>query len=96
LRYGMCLDWTGRQNESEPYIQKAVQLDPNGSFTAANVGWHQVQLKNYAAAKVWLERSIRLEWHDNTIAESYLSIVNARLAEAATNSVSADSPLLIE
>jgi O-antigen ligase len=85
MRYGMCLDWVDRSKESPPYFDKAVQLDPNGYFTAANVGWHHVQTGNYAAARSWLERSKRLHG-DNPIADSYLPIITAKMLQAATNS----------
>ncbi len=83
LRYGMCLDWVGRHDEAEPYFRKADALDPNGYFTAAWIGWHYVQVADYAAAKTWFERSLRLEWTDNTIATGYLPIVVRRLLEGA-------------
>ena len=83
LRYGMCLDWIGRLDESGPYFEKAELLDPNGYFTLANIGWHYVQLGQYAAARIWLERSRGLRWHDNPIAISYLEIVNQKLLENA-------------
>jgi O-antigen ligase len=85
LRYGMCLDFLERFKEAEPYINKADELDPNNYFTAANIGWHYVQAGNYAAARPWLERSLRLEWKGNTIATSYLAIANERLKQAASN-----------
>jgi Flp pilus assembly protein TadD, contains TPR repeats len=80
----MCLDWLGQTNESDPYFDKAVKLDPNGYFTAANMGWHYVQTGDYAAARTWFERSKRLEWNVNPIADSYLPIVNQKLLEAAS------------
>jgi len=85
LGYGWCLDWMDRSAESQPYFDHAVELDPNGFFTLANVGLHYVQLGNYAAAKPWFERSLHLEWKDNLIAETYLQIARTRLLEAATN-----------
>jgi tetratricopeptide (TPR) repeat protein len=88
LRYGGCLDWVGRTQDSARYFDLADQLDPRGYFTAANIGLHYVQMRNYAAAKPWFERSRRLEWKDNPIAMSYLEIVNAKLLEAATNDFS--------
>ena len=84
MGYGMCLDWLGQTNESDSYFDKAVKLDPNGYFTAANMGWHYVQIGDYAAARVWFERSKRLEWNENSIADSYLPIVNQKLLEAAS------------
>jgi O-antigen ligase len=89
MRYGMCLDWVDRPGEAIRYYDRAVQLDPNGSFTAAHVGWHYVQVQDYAAAKVWFERSWRLEAKGNRIATSYLRIVNQRLLEGATNQANA-------
>jgi O-antigen ligase len=85
LRYGMCLDWLERYDESEAYYNKADELDPNGYYTAANIGWHYVQVGNYAAARPWLERSLRLNWTGNAIATNYLAIANERLANAASN-----------
>jgi O-antigen ligase len=85
LKYGMCLDWLDQQEKSEPYYDKAVKLDPNGYFTAAYVGWHYFQTGDYAAARTWFDRSKHLEGIDNKIANSYLTIVNARMMENATN-----------
>jgi len=84
LRTGMCLDWLRRFEDAWPCYDKAIQLDPNGYFTTANVGWHYVQTGDYAAARVWFERSKRLQWNDNPIADSYLPIVNERLIEQAS------------
>ena len=90
LRYGWCLDWMERQQESEPYFSKAEALDPNGFFTMAAIGQHYVELKDFAAAKPWFLRSLHLEWSDvNPIAWTYIPIVNRKLAENATNEFSA-------
>ena len=89
LRYGWCLDWLGQTVESPRYFERAAQLEPNGYFMTANIGLHYVQLGNFAAAKPWFERSLRLEWKDNAIARNYLQIVNIRLLETATNEISA-------
>jgi len=87
LRYGMCLDWLDRHEDAESYFVRADELDPNGYFTEALVGWHYVQNGQYAAACPWLERSLRLQREDNPIAASYLQIANVKLLEAATNQV---------
>ena len=84
LRYGMCLDWLGKHDEAESYINRADALDPNGYFTAANIGWHYVQAENYAAARPWLERSLRLHWQQNGAAASYLEITERKLVENAS------------
>lgn len=83
LRYGMCLDWLDRPEEAEPFFWKAEELDPNGYFTLAHVGWHYMQTGNYAAARPWFERSLRLQWQDNDLAAKNLEIVSMRLLEGA-------------
>jgi hypothetical protein len=87
LRYGMCLDWIATDGatgeDSVPYYQRADQLDPNGYYMAANLGWHFAETGDNAAARTWFERSLRLQWESNDIAASYLPIVERRLEEAA-------------
>jgi O-antigen ligase len=83
LRYGMCLDWLDRHDEAAPYFNRADALDPDNYFTAANIGWHYAQAGDYAAARPWLQRSLQLEPHENPIAESYLALVEKKLAENA-------------
>jgi len=90
LRYGWCLDWLDRTAESEPYFDRAVELDPKGYFTLASMGLHYVQLENYAAARPWFEYSLRLQWEDNPISRNYLQIVNSRLMEGAGNTNAAE------
>jgi len=89
LKFGWCLDWMDRKAESEPYFSRAEELDPNGYFTMASIGLHYVELGNYAAAKSWFERSLRLRGNNNIIAKDYLEITQRRLLEAATNDISA-------
>jgi O-antigen ligase len=82
LRYGMCLDWLGKHDEAAWYFSRADALDPNGYFMAANIGWHYVQVGDYAAARSWLERSMRLD--GNSIARFYLDTVEHKLVENAS------------
>jgi tetratricopeptide (TPR) repeat protein len=82
LRYGMCLDWLERHDEAEKHFSRAEMLDPNGYYTIAIIGWHSVQTGDYAAAKPWFERSLRLE--ANEIARSYLDLVRQKLAAQAS------------
>jgi len=84
LRYGMCLDWLGQDTEAGTYFSRADALDPNGYFTAANIGWHYVQVGDYAAARSWLARSLRLYYQKNVIASSYLTIAEQKLIENAS------------
>ena len=83
LFYGVCLDLLARYPESAAYFTHAEELDPNGYFTMAYLGRHYVEVGNLAAARSYFERSLRLQWVENPIAESYLEIVNRRLAETA-------------
>jgi tetratricopeptide (TPR) repeat protein len=85
----MCLDWLGHYAEAGPYFSRAEALDPNGYFTVANIGWHYVQVEDYAAARAWLARSLQLYWQENVIASSYLKIAERELGERA----SGQSPL---
>lgn len=85
VRYGMCLHWVDRKSEAETYFKRAAVLDPNGYYTLAHVGWHYVQLEDYASAKNWFERSLQLRRADNPIARSYLDLVNQRLAPPAVS-----------
>jgi len=84
LRYGMCLDWLDRHDEAAPYFDRADALDPNGYYTEANIGWHYVQTGDYAAARPWLMRSLRLQWQSNEAAASYLEITDQKLLENAS------------
>ena len=84
LRYGMCLDWLDKHDEAGLYFNRADALDPNGYYTAANIGWHYVQAGNYAAARPWLERSLRLDWNGNDMARFYLDTVERKLIENAS------------
>jgi O-antigen ligase len=84
LRYGMCLDWLERHDEAGPFFNRADACDPNNYFTAANIGWHYVQGGDYAAARPWLQRSLRLQWQDNPIARSYLDLAGEKLRDNAS------------
>jgi O-antigen ligase len=87
--YGWCLDWLDRQPESQVYFARAEELDPNNYYNLNNIGLHYIQLGDFAAARPWFERSLRLNSQDNPIAYSHLQIANTRLLEAATNEISA-------
>jgi O-antigen ligase len=84
LSYGMCLDWLDRHDEAGPYFNRADALDPNSYFIAANIGWHFVQAGDYAAARPWLQRSLKLQWKENPTARSYLDLTEQKLYEKAS------------
>jgi len=87
VRWGMMLDFLNRHDEAEKVFDRADELDPNGYFTCAAVGRHYVESGQYAAARPWLERSLRLWWKDNDIASKNLQLANERLLEAAEDPV---------
>jgi len=93
LMAGRCLDWLGRTGESPAYFDLAERLDPNSYFTAAHIGLHYVETGLLAASRPWFERSLRLNKENNPIAASYLQVVNARLLEAATNTLPVQGPV---
>ena len=87
---GMCVDWTGyhpgaERDDSSSYYLKANELDPNNYFVTLNTAWHFTVIGDWAAARTWFERSIRLEWKDadNKAAYTYLKLAETRLAESA-------------
>lgn len=83
MRKGMCLDWMGRHKDAAPYFKKGDELDPNGYYMAAHMGWHYVQVGNYAAARDWFQRSMELYLKDNQIAAAYLQICDRKLLQNA-------------
>jgi tetratricopeptide (TPR) repeat protein len=85
LGLGWCLDWLGKFDESDPCFGKAADLDPNNYYVMLKVGLHYQEMRNFAASRPWLERSMRLEWLENPVAKIHLDLANARLLEAATN-----------
>lgn len=85
LRYGMCLDWLNHSDESGHYFSKADALDPNGYYTAAEIGWHYAQIGDYAAARTWLTRSYSLCSTENETAQIYLKLVDDKLLEEASS-----------
>jgi O-antigen ligase len=84
MDYGMCLDWLDRYDEAVSYFSRAEELDPNGYFTAANLGWHYLQVGDYPAAQACFLRSTRLGWFGNDMAFSYLEIIQKKLIEIAS------------
>jgi len=85
LGLGWCLDWLGKFDESDLCFAKAADLDPNNYFVMLKVGLHYQEMRNFAASRPWLERSLRLQEKDNSAAKIHLELANTRLLEAATN-----------
>ncbi len=81
LRLGMCLHWNNRHAEAAPWFDKARALDPEGYFTLAHVGWHHIQIGQWAEARQAFERSLWIKPHDNKIAVTYLKFLNEQHPE---------------
>jgi len=79
------LSLLGRTSESGPWFSKAEELDPNGYFTVDQIGLHYIECGEFAAARPWFERSLRLQASGNQIAQRYLQIANERLLQDANN-----------
>ncbi len=84
LRTGMCLDWVGKHQESLKYYSEGEACDPNGYFMLANIGWHYVQVQDYAAARWYFERAYQLGGNQDITAHNYLQIVQDKLKEKAS------------
>ncbi|MEN9574789.1 MAG: hypothetical protein RL514_2644 [Verrucomicrobiota bacterium] len=82
LRYGMCLDLLDAHPLATRHFLRALELDPNGGFTLAHVGWHYAQLEDWAKVKTFTERSLKVQPNDNPMAELFLATARERLAEA--------------
>jgi O-antigen ligase len=81
LRQGNTLDFLERPEEAAPCYAQADTEDPNGYYTAANIGWHYMQVRDYTAAEVWLQRCLALQGGtiDNSVARQCLSAVELQL-----------------
>jgi O-antigen ligase len=85
LRAGMCLDWLGHHLDAEKYYATAEKLDPNGDFIVANIGWHYLQIGDYAAARQWFIRALKLSnWKDETAKASLYQVCEPKLLQKAT------------
>jgi len=90
---GWAWDWIAlRQDElsglhdlAEKNFLRAEALDPKGYWMIKDVGLHFVQAGNYAAARMWFERSQRLKRTENEASDFYYLFSSQKLAEAATN-----------
>ena len=85
LREGGCLDVLGYQEAAAKCFDHADLLDPNGYFTAANIGWHYLQIGELAAARPCLQRSLELQARNNPIAATCQLVVEQRMAQDAGN-----------
>jgi tetratricopeptide (TPR) repeat protein len=86
---GWCLDWLDRSTDAKGYYAQAGQLDPQNYEILNRIGLHHVQNRDFAGARPYFERSLRLMWENNPTARNYLGLANARLLEAATNDFNA-------
>jgi tetratricopeptide (TPR) repeat protein len=89
LRMGMCQDWLGEHDGSEKYYSEAETRDPNGYYLVADLGWHYVEIGDYAAARQFFVRSLGLYGNSkgNMTAWNYAQICEDRLIDQAAGKV---------
>jgi hypothetical protein len=62
-------------------------------MTTTFVGLHYVQTRQFAAAKPWLERSLKLKFDtNNVVARNYLTVVDSILAAGAASPAQGSPP----
>jgi O-antigen ligase len=83
LNLGMCYHWLKERDKAGELFERALALDPNGSYVLAMYGWHKLQLGELEAARDHFYRSVLHLNHpgENMFAKSYLEIVERRIAE---------------
>jgi O-antigen ligase len=89
LYTGRCLDWLGQSAAAEKYYDEAEPLDPNGYYMVAYIGWHYVQIGDYAMAREYFIRSNCLLSISSVVSKSalpsnYLAICEKKLIERAS------------
>jgi tetratricopeptide (TPR) repeat protein len=94
MRYGMCLDWLDRHEEADAYFNRAEELDPNGYYTLNQLGLHQIEREDYAAARAFFQRSLNLQERENPTPKIFLELAERKLTEAVSNDSSL-SPIFL-
>jgi hypothetical protein len=91
LRWGMCLHWLDHPEQTEPYFQKAIALDPKNYYIQGGVGWHYFQLGDWDKAQAWFEKAVfQAHWHPEPEMKLYkpgrfyLELIKKKRAEDAT------------
>ena len=84
VRHGMCLHWLKRHAEAGPWFERALKLDSHSYFMRAQMGWHFLQLEDYPKATEWFEKANLVNWLNSPLADSYLKIIEEKLAEKKT------------
>ena len=83
MNLGMCHHWLKEKEKAGELFERALALDPNGSYVLAMYGWHKLQLGELEGARDYFKRSVSYLHHagENMFAKSYLEIVERRIAE---------------
>jgi len=81
IREGQYFDLMRQHEAAWKEFDQADLLDPNGYFTAANMGLHFLQTDELAAARPWLYRSLNLKPADNPVATTALGKVEQGLVD---------------
>ena len=57
----------------------------NGNYVVANIGWHFLQIGDYAAARQWFARACKLSnWHNEIAKNNLLEVCEPKLMERAS------------
>ncbi|MDR8393720.1 protein kinase [Aliifodinibius sp. S!AR15-10] len=72
--YGVYLSRMGRFEEAEPYLKKAVNLDPASPIIWQALGWNHLYRENYGQARRHFERALTLQ-SDFWLARAYMAEV---------------------
>jgi tetratricopeptide (TPR) repeat protein len=76
--------------KTEPYFQKAIELDPKNYYIQGHVGWHYFQLGDLDKAQEWFSNAVfQAHWHPETKyklyepGRFYLELIKKKRAEGA-------------
>ena len=61
---GQVLDWQGRHDEAEAYLERAVGLNPSFALASTGRSFHAVMVGSFDAAKVHIQTAMRLRVGD--------------------------------
>lgn len=83
--WGMCLHWLDDKERASELFDKALKLDPEGSYMMALYGWHLLQIGKLREAYEKLRLANAYLNGRQELAANYLKILERRLAEEPQN-----------
>jgi tetratricopeptide (TPR) repeat protein len=61
---GQALDWQGRHDEANDFLERAVSLNPSFAFASTARSYHAVMTCEFDAAKIFIKTAMRLKVGD--------------------------------